>query len=259
MKSKSFLTALLLALLIVTSFAYQNSLLSLISPTELGDRDAEVSIAHRFKGKVDDKPLDTFFGMNDKGANVGLFYRQAILYNAELKLGYITNNREYLADASWRFTPADFPVQAQVDIEYFSFEELDLLTNKLNRKKNFLTLLAIQNKPLLERIYLNANVGYELEKKRTVAGFGIGIKTLDKLTVIGEFYPDSYKTTALRDTENFQRTEDSFAIGIKADTYGHHFMLVLGNNDALTLRKNTYGSADKNWKLGFNIQRYFDF
>lgn len=252
------LFALLLLILVSNLEAYQHSFINLISPTELGDWDAEASISHRFRGKVDDEPLDTFFGMNT-GANIGLFYRQALMYRAELKLGYIRDNKENILQASWAFTPTDFPVQAQIDIQRFSFEEFDFASNDIVRQKNYLFVLSAQNKPLAQRLLLNANVGYEAENERLVAGLGLGVIALPNLTLLGEYYPVFDRDSAPDVVQSQLLKHDSFTLGIKADTYGHHFVLFLGNSDGITMRTITKGYFDKNYKLGFNIQRHFDF
>lgn len=238
--------------------AYQHSFINLISPTELGDWDGEATISHRFRGKIDDEPLDTFFGM-DRGANIGLSYRQAFLYRAELKLGYIRDDKENLIQASWAFTPVDLLVQAQLDIQRFSYETYSFVYNDIARRKNFLFILSAQNEPIAKRLILNINAGYEAENERFVTGLGAGVITLPNLTVLGEYYPVLDRDSAPDDVQSLLRKHDSFSIGIKADTYGHHFTLFLGNSDGITLRTLSKGHLDKNFKFGFNVQRHFDF
>lgn len=253
MKQSRLLVILLFALLYLNLNAYQNSFFNLVSPTELSDWQGEVSIQHRFRGATDDEPLDTFFGTTG-GVNVGLFYRQALLHKAELKLGYIRTNMEYNVDASWLFTPYDFPVQAQANLHYFTYEDF-FDTDK--RYNNIMFLLALQSQPLMDKIILNANVGYETDKERMVSGLGLGYKVLPEVTFMAEYYPDNYNPSAFQDIQNFNLKNDSFTLGVKLETYGHHFMFLVGNSDSMTLRRLTMGSETKDLRLGFNINRRF--
>jgi hypothetical protein len=256
MQKAKFIILLVIALFALELTAYQNSFLNLVSPTELGAWESEISIAHRFRGKINEEPLDTFFGM-DGGAGVGLFYRQAFIRRIEFKAGYIFDNKEYVADASWSFLPYEYPVQAQADMQFFSFEKYDFDSNDLLRQNNLLLMLSAQNKPLYNRIFFNANLGYDLEDERVVSGLGIGVLALPSLTVLGEYYPVWDRNSA-PSSLNLGK-HDSYALGLKLDTYGHHFMFSLGNSDAVNLRKLSTGSLDRDLRFGFNIQRHMNF
>jgi hypothetical protein len=67
------------------------------------------------------------------------------------------------------------------------------------------------------------------------------------------------KDKATDDLQNSLRKHDSYSIGIKADTYGHQFMFMLGNNEDMTPRQIVHGSKTRDLKLGFNVQRHLDF
>ncbi len=252
MRQGKYFFVLFILLFVVNLYSYQDNLIGLVTPAQLNNWEAEVSIQHRFRGAFDEEPLDTFFGMN-RGANVALFYRQAFIRKLELKLGYIKDNNEYTADASWCFTPPEFPVQAQTNLEYFSYQDF---INPEERHKNFLFLLAVQNKPLYDRLILNTNLGYDTEEERFVSGFGAGVKILQNLTYLFEYYPVWDRDSATGNLQFLIRKYDCFSTGIKLDTYGHHFMFVLGTNEGMTLRQSTMGSYLKDLKFGFNVQRH---
>jgi len=237
-------------------FAYHQSFLNLVAPSELGDLQTEIGIAHRFYGAYDDKPLDNFFGL-DNGANVSVFLRQALLYKTELKLAYIRLNKEYTIDVTNRFTPDEYPVQAQANIGYFSFvDPFDIE----KRHKNLMFSVAVQNKPLLNRIVFNTNLGYDSEYDRIVNGFGIGINATDKMTFLGEYYPVWDRDSAPQNIKILQGKYDCYSMGIKLDTYGHQFMFMLSNNEKMTPKQLSMGTIyKKDLKIGFNIQRKMEF
>ena len=245
---------LILLLLIVAACnltAYQYGFFSLISPSELGMLDSEVFIQHRFKGQVDEDTFDSFFGMNG-GANVSLAYRIGFMYGLEAKAGYIRDNSEYFLDGAWRFTKEEYPVQAQIGAEYYSKQNF-LDADK--RDNSVVLLLAVQNKPFYDRLYLNANLGYDFDSEGLGLGIGAGVKLISSLTVLGEYYPDLKEDKVADDLQNSLRKKDSYSFGVKFDTSGHEFMLLLGNNEDMNLRQILHGSLNNDLKLGFTVKR----
>lgn len=255
MKQARYLFALLLLCALSWLNADSNSFFSLISPTGLEALQSELSIQHRFRGPVDEDVWDTFFGTN-RGANVALFYRQALLKQAELKFGYIKENTEYTAEASWSFLPGDYPVRAQINLQYFSYEDF---FDPEERHNNVLIALALENKPLYDRFSLNLNLGYDAENERLVNGIGARIMILPSLSWLTEYYPVWDRDSAPQEVQNQIRKRDSFSTGIKLDTYGHQFLLMVGNNEAMNPRASSLGSFTRDLKFGFNIQRRFAF
>jgi hypothetical protein len=235
-------------------FGYQDNFLNLVTPTQLNDWDGEITISHRFYGNVDEKPLDTFFGM-DNGANTGLFFRKNFVKSLELQLGYSKAKNEYTITGSHRFTKADFPVQGQVNLQYFTFKEL----NQDKRRNNVLILAAVQNKPFKDKFILNMNIGYDGYYKRLVNGFGLGFKAKDNVSVLGEYYPVWDRNTATDKLAKYLGKHDAYAFGFKYDTYGHQFTLMVGNSSESSVRKISMGTfSSSDLKFGFNIQRRFE-
>ncbi|MBN2830553.1 MAG: hypothetical protein JXR56_09565 [Candidatus Cloacimonetes bacterium] len=233
--------------------AYEHNFLNLISPTELTDLENEITISHRFLGAVDDEPFDTFFGM-DVGANTGFFLRKALIHSLEAKVGYTRLKKSYHLEASFKFTPMSFPVQAQANIRYFSFDEV----SQEKRRNNFLYLLAVQNDPLWERIILNTNIGYDGYYERLVNGFGLGVILFDNLTLLSEYYPVWDRDSASERVRTYLGDYDAFAVGLRLDTYGHQFTFLLGNGTGMSPREQSLGTNDKkDLKFGFNLQRRF--
>jgi hypothetical protein len=253
MKAKIIAAVIALTILSISLAAYQHSFFNLVSPSELGMMDGELSIQHRLRGAVDDDTFDNFFGM-DNGANVALSYRQAFLYGLEAKAGYIRDNSEYFLDASWRFTKEEYPVHAQIGMEFFSYEDS---ADPDKRNSSVLVLLAAQNKPLYDRFYANVNLGYNADAEAMGLGIGAGIRLFSSLTVLGEYYPDLKEDKATDDLQNSLRKKDSYSFGVKFDTYGHEFMFMLGNNEDMNLRQILHGSLNSDLKFGFNVKRRF--
>ncbi len=243
---------LVLYVLFVTTalFAYQNNGLGLVTPTSLYEDEAELSICHRFYGAIDKDIWDTFFGMNN-GANIRLAYRQSLIYNIELKTAYEREQKRYEAGTSFRFTPFETFVQAQLDLSYISFID----PGAAQRKKNFVYLLSVQNKVFRNRFSISTNIGFDAYYERLISGIGLSIILLDKMTLIGEYYPVWDRNSAANDLKELLGRYDAFAIGLRFETEGHHFVFLVSNSVAVNPFDLSIGTDQSRLGFGFNIQR----
>lgn len=230
--------------------AYQNTAPSLFTPTSLYAGESEISLVHRFYGKVNNEPLDTFFGMNS-GANVHLGLRHNFWKSLEAKAAYTRMGKQYNLGVSYSFTPDDFPFQAQLDCSYFSFVQPSV--NK--RKDNLLYLVSAQTEPLANRLAVTLNAGYDGYYERLVNGAGLHIFITDKLSLTGEYYPVWDRDSASAVVKQYLGKHDAFCLALKADTYGHHFIFSLGNAFGMDPRIQSMGTSNRDLHLGFNIQR----
>lgn len=242
-------------------FGYQNSGLNIFTPSSLVSGEGELTLSHRFMGTVDDHPLDNFFGM-DLGANVGIFARYNIEYGVEAKMGYLRDKSEYQMGASYKLTPDGFSLQAQLDLQYFSYNE----PSQTDRRNNLLLVAAIQNSPLggligadwINKFTITANAGYDNYYQRFVLGAGLRTGITEKISFIAEYAPVIDRSSADNNVQQYLMADDAFSLGLKADTYGHQFMFILSNHNAMDLRHFSMGTATgHDLMLGFNIQRKF--
>lgn len=242
----------LLILLVLTTglCAYQNSYPGLTTPTELFSKEGEFSLAHRFYGDIDKDFVDTFLGMN-AGANVGVGFRYNVGYNCEVKAGYTRAIKQYDIGASYRPTPADFPVQAQLDVQLFSFKQQGLE----DRKVNLLYLASAQTPLYLGHLSFAVNAGFDGYYERLVTGCGMQVKLTDKLTLLGEYYPVLDRNSAADVVQQYIGKYDAYSVALKMDTYGHHFIFSVGNGSGMNTRIQSLGTDSGKLHLGFNIQR----
>ena len=241
---------LCLCLIAVSAGAYQNSALSLFTPSELAQSESEISIMHRFYGAVDEEPLETFFGL-DTGANISLSLRRNIKYSLEAKASYTKFQNRYALGCAWKPTTWDFPVHAQLDLEYFNFA----LAGIEERRSNFLYLLSVQNNIWDKYSILTINTGYDGYYQRMVYGLGLHLLATEKITVLAEYYPDFDRKQHANEND-FLGKYDAYAFGIKLDTYGHHFIFLLGNSSGMNPATQSLGTNNaKDLHFGFNLQR----
>ena len=233
--------------------AYDDTgVINLKAPTVLKIGQKEFKIEHRFYGKVNDKPIDTFFGMYT-GANVGLGLRYILISNLEMKASYSRDGNEATIGMSYAvFFPAEM-LRSQIDAQFFSYKEFNIETKAEERKSNAFACLSLQTDPILKRFAPTVNVGYDGDNKKIGAGVGLSAIVLAnhgiirKVVLLGEYYP-----TKLEDKRN------CFDFGVRLETYGHNFDFIFGNNSNIGVRHLMLGVdklIPKGLYFGFNIKR----
>ena len=246
-------------LFVLTSFtsasALEKSMLSLKLPSRLEARQAQFFFQHRFYGRIDKDALDTFFGMS-QGANAGLGFRVRLFENFEMAVFHVFLNNEYSLVAGYAVDLPSLPLRAQVDAEIFTDKKLIFLKDRVDfTRKRFAALrLDLASKPILNRLTPAVNIGYDTEMERTGLGFGLDAAISKKFSLIGEYYPRLKKNGPDDDLRY-----DSYAVGLKVQTYGHHFLFHVGNNTQIGIRRLMAGSASRDLYFGFGIQRLLEF
>jgi hypothetical protein len=226
--------------------------MNLNAPTNLKIKQTEFRIEHRFYGKLNEEPFDTFFGMFS-GANANLGLRYSALPNLEIKASYERDNQEAIIGASYAYFYPNMMFRSQLDAQFFSYKEFNLDILEKERKSNAFILLSLQTDPIIKRIMPIVNVGYDSENKEIGAGVGLYVILLErlgavrKISLIGEFFP-----TKLDGNNN------CYDFGIRIETYGHNFDFIFGNSSNIGIRRLVLG-VDKNRPkglyFGFNIKR----
>jgi len=250
---KRLLLIILLMLMPGILRAYEPGTFNLTSPTNLEKGQGEFKIQHRFYGEVGDETLDTFFGM-DIGANVGIGLRYAVLPGLDLNVARFRNRKEGVLGASYAYSPSGIPLRGQVDIQYFRYEEFDFGTNSEEKRKGVFGLFSLRAEPILNRITPVVNMGYDGYNEEFGAGLGLAVTvlenlgTIQKIIAVGEYFP----------TTSEDEKEQSLAFGVRIETYGHHFDLILHNNSELGARHLMSGTiTTEGLRFGFNIKRLF--
>ncbi len=246
------LLIMLLLLTVASVFAYEHSMLSLYTPTNLEKGQGQFQVKHRFYGDITEEPLDSFFGML-KGVNIGIDLRYQFYPKAEMTFNYSKFKKDTQFGLSYKLQKEDFPIIGQVNLDYLTFKE-PLMND--DRRGNFKTVLSIQNEPFWERWVTTLNAGYDMYYERPILGIGTNIMIIDKVYLLAEYYPVLDRSTNIEQLERYLKEADAFSIGIKLDTYGHHFKFQVSNSEHMTLHRLTMG-ADKSAPLmfGFNIER----
>jgi len=221
-------------------------------PTGIKSGNAEFKIQHRFAGKINEDPFNTLFGMY-MGANINLSLRYIVWSKLELEGSYSNYSKESSLCASYSYS---FPLmKALLGGQFFSYEEYNLDKKSFERKSSIMGLLSVQTEPIIKRIILTIDIGYDGYEKKPGAGLGASIiilerpGTLKKLILIGEYFP-----TKLNSDVN-----NCYCFGLRAETYGHHFDFIISNGSEIGLRRLMLGTVkEEGLYFGFNIKRLIE-
>jgi hypothetical protein len=238
--------------------AYERSSMpNLMTPSELEAKQMMVSVYHRFLGPVDEEPLKTFLGMDQGISQVVLGLRFNLGKGFELKaLRKIKFPKDFTLGLSYGRAVPGLPLKAQLDFQTISILKQ---SNSDDRESDWFGLLSLQTNPLMRRVTPVLNIGYDHRYEYTGAGIGLSLEVFKWLHLQSEYGLTSY------DDEG--PTNKSVSIGIKLLTYGHHFLLFAGNNQAagpLSMLRGARpviinGRESNKLYFGFNILRIFEF
>ncbi len=246
---RKWLASALILLAASTAGAYEPSLFNLTVPSALWRGNLDLLIVHRFYGSLLDQPLQSFFGMAE-GANVGLGARMMVLPGLQLRASYATGLREVAVGAGYvRWFPAAY-LGLQADAQYLNREEA------ATRVGSLFTTLTAQSAPILKRVRLSGEAGYDSRLNHLGFGTGLIVELIPALSLVAELYPYLPQGWE-RHPEELGATH-AFAFGIMGKTAGHQFSLLVGNSYGVGEQHLMAGAlAGGGLYLGFNIQRLF--
>ena len=231
--------------------AFESGQFSLETPSVLVQNEAAFTIRHRFYGDVTE--ADDFFGI-DSGGNVLLQLRYAPLDHVLLEVHHTRDNREYNVALGYSHD-FDF-VKTSVTANVFSLS-LPLFEDRQN---SYFVNTSLQSPNYFDYLILTANLGYDGYYQNLNAGFGAdfnianifsSLTFTERISLMAEYYPQFSKV------EGVSGKHDSYAAGIKFQTYAHHFELLVSNSVAMDPRTMMLGTNDDYLHFGFNINRKF--
>lgn len=227
-------------------------MLNLRVSSSLEANDRVLHIQHRFYGRIDEEPFDTFLGL-DVGANVGISLRYLVRSKLEINVSRTRFQKEYTVGASYALVFPSLSLRSQMDVQFFTFDKLNLT----ERRRNFFYQLALQSEPVAETITPVVNVGYDGYNERVGIGVGASVSydvdwgAIQRLSIIGEYFP------VVNGEEGITGAENTFAVGFELQTYGHHFGFVVSNSSEVGTRRLMLGTEANDPYFGFNIKRLF--
>lgn len=228
--------------------AYGPGMLNIETPSPfLRQGSIEFRLNHRFYGAaLKDQPFETFMGMGS-GANVAVDLGWFPVQGLELRAGHTRLRTEYRLEGLWSAGLNRF--QGLFSLGYSSTKAV---ANQ--DRKGGLNLLGSLALPVVDnRVTAFVNYSYDGVSERHGPGFGLSVQVGERTALIGEFFPlvdrDDSDPTLLPD--------HPFSFGIRRNTWGHQFMICLGNSTGIGPRGQLNGAPDNDLSIGFTVKRLF--
>jgi len=248
---KRFLTILVLLLCTSHIQAFESGQLSLDTPTVLKANEAAFTIRHRFYGKVND--VENFFGIDD-GGNVMLQLRYAPIDNMLVEIHHTRDNKEYNLGLGYSIATEFINVGLNINLLSMDLVQFE------NRQNSYFANMNLQTPNYFDHLIITANIAYDGYYESTGLGLGLDFNVAnfftslvftERVALVAEYYPQIDKT------DGVNGKNDSYAAGIKFQTYGHHFELLVSNSVAMDARNMMLGTNSDDLHFGFNINRKF--
>ena len=243
---------LCMALFSEGTMAFEAGQLSLDTPNVLKKDEGSFGIRHRFYGEAND--YEKFLGSDD-GGNMHFILKYAVLDNLVIGVDHTRDQSAYGLGIEYA---KDLVNYGSVGIRLNGFNIND--TNFDDRQKSYFLNFAYQTPNFLDHIRFTANAGYDAYYEHNTLGLGIDINMknniswltfTENLSVLAEYYPQ------IDEVEGVSAEKDSYAFGIKFQTFAHHFELLLSNSTHMDARTMALGTNSDDLHFGFNINRKF--
>jgi len=252
MHIKKTIVLLSMALFAESAMAFEAGQLSLDTPNVLKKAEGSFGIRHRFFGKAND--YEKFLG-TDEGGNMYFSLKYALMDNLLIGVEHTRDQSAYAFNLEYA---KDFIEYGSIGYRLNGFNIDD--TNFEERQKSYFVNGSYQTPNYLDHLRFTANAGYDAYYKHNTLGLGIDINMKNSITwltftenmsLLAEYYPQTDKV------EGVSGDKDAFAAGIKFQTYGHHFELLLSNTSNMDPRTMSLGTNNNDLHFGFNINRKF--
>ncbi len=241
-------TIVVLLALAVPLAAYGPGMLNIETPSAgVEARSIEFRLNHRFYGTaLKNEPLETFFGM-DNGANIGVELGWFPVNALEIRAGHVRSGREYTLGGYWSAFVDRF--EAAFSMGYSSVKQ-----SANQDREGGLTLIGAFSAPFADgRVIPTVNYCYDGRTERHGPGFGLSLGLSDNTALVGEFFP-----VVDRDDDDPQiLPEDVFSFGVRRTTWGHQFIVCMGNAPGTGPRGQLNGAATNDLSIGFTVRRMF--
>jgi hypothetical protein len=172
--------------------------------------------------------------------------------------------KEHTLGAGYAFGLPGIPLRGQLDLQWvscmrFSFTDAGLA----EKRENFLfSQVDISGVFWSGRLTPAVNVGYDADSEKWGLGAGLNVGITGPIGLVFEYFPRLQ-------TDANAGLDDAFFLGIKVQTYGHHFLFQVGNSTDIGTRRlmagaphsveTAEGTKTRPLYLGIGIQRLLEF
>lgn len=249
---KKLMIFLCMVLLTEGASAFESGQLSLDTPNVLKKSEGSFGIRHRFYGQADD--FEKFLGTDD-GGNMYFSLKYAVMDNLLIGVDHTRDQSGYGLGIEYAKNLKKFG-SAGVRLNTFTIDDF----NFDERRKSYFLNTLYQSPNFYDHLKITVNVGYDGYYEHSVMGIGFDLNVdnfisflsfTEKISLLGEYYPQVDKVNGI------SGKNDAYALGIKFQTFAHHFELLLTNTQHMDPRTMSLGTNSEDIHFGFNINRKF--
>ena len=235
-----------------SAMAFEAGQLSLDTPNVLKTGEGSFGIRHRFFGKADD--YEKFLGTDD-GGNMFFSLKYAVIDNLLIGVEHTRDQSAYALNIEYAKDFVEFG-SAGIRLNTFSIDDF----NFESRQKSYFINVSYQTPNFFDHLRITGNAGYDAYFEHNTLGFGVDLNMKNNITwltftenmsLLAEYYPQVDKV------DGVSRQNDSYAFGVKVQTFAHHFEILLTNAINMDPRTMALGTNNEDLHFGFNINRKF--
>ena len=235
-----------------SAMAFEAGQLSLDTPNVLKIGEGSFGIRHRFYGKADD--YEKFLGTDD-GGNMFFSLKYAVIDNLLIGVEHTRDQSAYALNIEYAKDFVEFG-SAGVRLNTFSIDDF----NFESRQKSYFINVSYQTPNFFDHLRITGNAGYDAYFEHNTLGFGVDMNMknniswltfTENMSLLAEYYPQVDKV------DGVSGQNDSYAFGVKVQTFAHHFEILLTNASNMDPRTMALGTNNEDLHFGFNINRKF--
>ena len=235
-----------------SAIAFEAGQLSLDTPNVLKTGEGSFGIRHRFYGKADD--YEKFLGTDD-GGNMFFSLKYAVIDNLLIGVEHTRDQSAYALNIEYAKDFVEFG-SAGIRLNTFSIDDF----NFESRQKSYFINVSYQTPNFFDHLRITGNAGYDAYFEHNTLGFGVDLNMknniswltfTENMSLLAEYYPQVDKV------DGVSGKNDSYAFGVKVQTFAHHFEILLTNASNMDPRTMALGTNNEDLHFGFNINRKF--
>jgi hypothetical protein len=229
------------AVVFTNIFGYEESLPNLLMPSTVSDPSIQVVFQHRFTRGIGE-PSPTLLG----GATVNTGISADLWKGLGASFDFFTPYDEVDLGGSYSGTAIKRLLSWYGTAHVINFQE----NLSQTRVTSSFFSAAFMTNPLIDRLWITGNITYDTYNLLVVPSAGTLVRIHPKLDWTMEY-------CFTHDTSSARR--NAFSLGITYNTWRHQFRLLLSNATGIGARHFIAGARDNRLRIGFSIERLFDF
>jgi hypothetical protein len=241
-----FLALLLFFLTVIKVYSFQTSSIDLVMPSTLTAPFIIAHFEHRFYGSIVDTPVQTQLLGLGSGAKVQIGAEAKVWKGLSLSGQYYFTEREIALYAGYNQAFLKDMFNSSLWLGWYNY-------GAVTRTSSYFAIGAFSMPLVLKRFTPVLNLAWDGETNKPGFGAGLTANIIEPLDISFDYIPVvTGKTSPVTPLP-------VYSAGITIKTYHHQFFLFVSNSSTPNTHRTFRGADDYNPRIGFIINRLFDF